>query len=103
MTEWIDLISEVEFPSVGRKALVVQGIPIVIFKLENNYYAIHNRCTHEDFPLDDGDIEDDLIVCPRHGAKFCIKTGAVKAAPAFDDVATYPLRIEGGIIQIKIL
>lgn len=102
MAEWIDVIQESEFPSTGRKAFVIDGVSIVIFKLNNDYFAIHNQCTHEDFPLDDGDIEDDLIICPRHGAKFCIRTGEVRAAPAFEDVAIYPLRIENNIIQIKL-
>ncbi len=102
MSEWIDVIQETEFSQTDRKSLVVKGIPIVIFKLENAYYAIHNQCTHENFPLADGDIEEDLIVCPRHGAKFCIKTGGVKAPPAFEDVTTYPLRIENKMIQIVI-
>lgn len=102
MPEWVAVINESEFPPNGRKAFVIQGIPVAIFKLNNSYYAIHNQCTHENFPLDDGELEADLIICPRHGAKFCIKTGEVKSAPAFEDLTTYPLRIENGVIQIQI-
>jgi 3-phenylpropionate/trans-cinnamate dioxygenase ferredoxin subunit len=102
MSEWITVIKESEFPPGNRKSLIIKGLPIVIFKLEDAYYAIHNQCPHQNLPLEEGDIEGDLIVCPHHGAKFCIKTGEVKNPPAFEDVVTYPTRIENNIIQIKI-
>ena len=43
----------------------------------------------------------DEIICPRHGARFCVKTGAVKCAPAYEDIATFPIRIEQGRLQVR--
>ncbi len=48
-----------------------------------------------------GILDGDQIICPRHGARFCIKTGAVKSPPAYEDIACFPVRIENGQIQVK--
>lgn len=102
MPKWIYFARTNEIPPGGHKAITVDGIPIVLFNLENEYYAIENRCTHEDFPLSEGPIINGQITCPLHGARFNIKTGEVTAPPAFEDVATFPVRIIEDKIQVAI-
>lgn len=101
--EWVDVI-EADKVDVGCPpyTTTIKGHPIAIFNLEGAFYAIEDCCTHQGFPLSDGPIEGDEITCPFHGAKFCIKTGEVTAPPAFEDLPIYEVRIEKGIIQIKI-
>lgn len=102
MTEWHNIIKQIDFPLDARKVIELEGISIILFNLEGEYFAIRNQCTHQDFPLAHGIIEDGMIVCPLHGAKFSIRTGEVKAPPAFEGVATYEVRVENEMIQIKI-
>lgn len=103
MQEWIDTIANSELTEGARKAITIQGIPILLIHSNGAYYAIRNQCTHQVLPLTDGEITDSLITCPFHGAIFCLKTGAVKSPPAFDDLDTYPVRVNNhGIIQIQI-
>ena len=59
-----------------------------------------NLCSHDGAQLDGG-IEGEEIVCPRHGAHFSIKTGAALSAPAYEPIATFPVRTQGGAIQIR--
>jgi 3-phenylpropionate/trans-cinnamate dioxygenase ferredoxin subunit len=72
-----------------------------VFNLGGSYYAIENVCTHDGGILTGGDIDGDVIACPRHGARFCIRTGEVLSPPAYEDVATFPVRVDGGRVQVR--
>jgi 3-phenylpropionate/trans-cinnamate dioxygenase ferredoxin subunit len=73
---------------------------IAIFNVDGQYYAIEDRCTHDDGPLAEGKLTGTTIECPRHGACFDIRTGAVLSPPALVDVPTYPVRVENGEVQV---
>jgi 3-phenylpropionate/trans-cinnamate dioxygenase ferredoxin subunit len=79
----------------------VDGAQVAVFNLAGRLYAIEDVCTHDDGILTGGPIEGDQIVCPRHGARFCIKTGEALTPPAFEPTATFPVRIEGGEVQVR--
>ena len=91
-----------ELPSGERLIITFGDDPIVIFNIAGDYYAIADVCTHDDGPLGEGDIEDYQIVCPRHGARFDIRTGQVLALPAVTGVPTFPIRVQGGMIEIGV-
>ena len=73
---------------------------IAIFNVDGQYYAIEDRCTHDDGPLAEGELYGCEIECPRHGARFDIRTGKVTAPPALVDVPSYSVRIMNNEIQI---
>lgn len=101
MSKWIDVANVADFPVGSWRAVDVEDVSVLVFNFAGKFYAIENVCTHDGGTLAEGHLEGDEIVCPRHGAKFCIKTGAVMAPPAYEDVATFPVRIENGKIQVK--
>lgn len=70
-----------------------------LINLDGEYYAISDVCTHDGGPLMDGELEGECIVCPRHGARFNIKTGE-ETLPAYEPVPLYEVRIEGEDILI---
>lgn len=74
---------------------------VAVFNLGGEFYAIENLCTHDGGDLASGWLEDDEIVCPRHGAHFCVKSGKVRSAPAYEDVQVFPVRVHEGIVQIE--
>lgn len=78
----------------------VDGCDVAIFKLDGEFYAIEDVCTHDGAEIASGELDGDEIVCPRHGARFCVKTGRVKCAPAYEDVATFPVRVVDGRLQV---
>ncbi len=100
MNTWIDIAETSAFTKHDRKVIEHQGQSILVLKLNDQYYAMDNQCTHQNFPLEEGMLEDGILTCPYHGAAFCIKTGAVKAAPAFEDLRTYPTRVEKDMVQL---
>ena len=73
---------------------------IALYKLGAEFYATDDTCTHEFASLCDGYIEGDTIECPLHQARFHIPTGKVLDLPAEEDLATYPVRVENGYLEI---
>lgn len=102
MPHWITIATDSELTENDRKAILVQNTPILLIKSNGTYYAMHNVCTHENLPLTEGIVENDMLICPFHGASFCIKNGTVKSAPAFVDLKTYPVRMMEDQIQVQI-
>lgn len=73
----------------------------VIWCIDGEFHAIEDRCSHDDGPLADGKIEGCAISCPRHGAKFDIRTGKALTMPAVENVNAYSLKIEDDVLWIQ--
>ena len=78
------------------------GQSIAIFDLGGNYYAIENTCPHRGGPLAEGEMNGEEVICPWHGARFNIKTGAVLAPPAPQGVKSFPVRVTGEDVEVEI-
>ena len=85
-----------DVPQSGRpETFQVEDRNIAIYRLDDGFYAIDDICTHDGGPLAEGEVEDDVVICPRHGARFSIRTGAALSLPAITPVDTYPVRVDG--------
>jgi 3-phenylpropionate/trans-cinnamate dioxygenase ferredoxin subunit len=100
--EYIEVAPLTELPPGERLFIEIDGKPIVIFNIAGNLYAIGDVCTHDDGPLGDGEVEGDEIVCPRHGARFDLRTGKVTSMPAVVDIPAYPVRVLDGVIEVGV-
>lgn len=80
----------------------VGGHEVAVFHLDDGFYATQDECTHAVASLADGYVEGDMIECPLHAAKFCIKTGKVKSLPASVALKTYPVRVERDAVYVGI-
>ncbi len=65
------------------------------------YYAIEDICTHDGAELTGGTVEGDEIICPRHGARFCLRTGEALTPPAYEPVRVFETKIEGGHLWVR--
>lgn len=101
MAEWVDVTSVSELPPGASKVVDVDGAQIAVFNIGGEYFAIEDVCTHDGGELASGVLEGDQVVCPRHGARFCVRTGEALSAPAYEPTAKFPLRIENGMIQVR--
>lgn len=101
MPEWIDVAALDEIKTGEARRIDVEGAAIAVVNLDGEYYAIEDVCTHDGGQLTGGSICGDAIVCPRHGARFSIKTGEVLAPPAYEPVATFPVRVHAGRVQTR--
>ncbi len=102
MSDWVDFISTALITSSDPIVKVINGLPIALFQLDGEYFAIEDLCTHQALPLSDGPLNGDVITCPYHGAQFCIKTGAVMSPPAFEDLPVFEVRVSDGMVQVLI-
>ena len=75
-----------------------------VYHVDGELYALEDRCSHDDGPLVEGDWDPDdgVAVCPRHGARFDIRTGRPLSLPATEPVETYPVRVEDGIVTVTV-
>jgi len=87
-------------PGTMRK-VVVDDEAILICNVNGSFYAIEDVCTHDGGNLDLGTLEGDQIECPRHGARFDVRTGAVVMLPAIEPVRSYRVRVEGDEIFVE--
>ena len=102
MANWQTLTGSHEIPA-GRVAVFeVEGVRIALCNVNGTYYAIDDVCTHDGGALDQGELGGNEIECPRHGARFDVRTGKVTRLPAFVPVETYPVRIEDGKVQVDV-
>ena len=79
----------------------LDGIDILICHAEDGFFAVEDICTHSMIPLCGGKIEGNYITCPMHGAVFDLTDGSVQSPPAFEDLRTFKLKIDGTSISIK--
>ncbi len=103
MTDWVFAATMADLPPDGWREVDIDNTAILVINNKGNVYAIENLCTHDGGTLAEGFVEGDDVVCPRHGAKFCIKTGAVTAPPAYEAIKTFPVKIEDGKIFIALV
>ncbi len=101
MSDWVSVARAGELAPGQWKSVDVDGARVAVFNLDGRYYAIEDVCTHDGGQLTGGSIEGSEIVCPRHGARFCIKTGAALTAPAYEATARFPVRIENGVVEVR--
>lgn len=100
--EFVEIAPASELPNGERMFVTVGDVSIVIFNIAGNLFAIADLCSHDNGPLGDGDLEGDEVICPRHGARFDIRTGKTLGLPAVVDIPAYPLRVREGMIEIGI-
>lgn len=82
------------------RTVEVAGRKILLVRTGRGYDAVASQCPHAGAPLEEGVLEDGLVVCPWHKAAFCVATGRRTEPPAVDDLARYPVRVEGGRVRI---
>ena len=93
-----------ELPPGSVKIVVAGSIAVGVYNLDGEFYAIEDRCSHDDGPLCEGDFDPDtgVAICPRHGANIDIRTGIPRTLPATQPVDTFPVRVEDGIIKVEV-
>ncbi len=97
---WLDVARTDELPPGERRLVDLDGVAVVVFNLDGEYFAIKDECTHDGGDLAGGQLEGDVIICPRHGARFSVRTGEVLGPPAYEDVHTFEVRVEDGKVQV---
>ncbi len=103
MSEFEQVASVDEVQPGGRLSVFVDDIPVLLIQHDDGTYsAVEDVCTHDRQPLTDGPVSDGEITCPRHGARFDLRTGQAKCMPATEAVPIYDVKIEDNDIWLKL-
>lgn len=89
-------------PPGGSKAVSIEGLSVLVCNSNNEFFAVQNRCTHQDAELEGGRIRNGMISCPMHGVMFDVRTGCGKGQLGRVPLRTFPLRVVEGRIEVSV-
>lgn len=96
----IDVASVHAVPEGEARGFDMEGEEIVLCNVDGEYYALQGMCTHEDLPLDGGEVDEGTLTCEWHGASFDVCTGSARTLPATEGLRTYETRVKGDRIFV---
>ncbi|HVC01708.1 MAG TPA: non-heme iron oxygenase ferredoxin subunit [Steroidobacteraceae bacterium] len=99
---WVDAGPESALEEGQALSLLAGARLIAIVRCEGGVHAIEDLCTHDGAELTGGAIEGCEIVCPRHGARFCLRTGTALTPPAYESVKTFETKLEAGRLWVRV-
>jgi 3-phenylpropionate/trans-cinnamate dioxygenase ferredoxin subunit len=99
---WVDVAPAGDVARDDHRVYEADGRFVAVYDVGGELYAIEDVCTHDGNPLAEGPVEGLEVICPRHGARFCLKTGAALCAPAYEPVATFPVATRDGRLWIGV-
>ncbi len=87
----------------GQKAETeIDGKEILVCRVDEQYFAVANRCTHSAWPLSRGEIKGMEVICTMHGARFDLRNGCPSAGPASKSLATFPIELRNGELYVSL-
>ena len=90
-----------ELPDGGRLSVILDDeVSALVLRVGEDYYCVEDVCTHDGQPMTDGELTDCQLTCPRHGAKFDVRTGAATCMPATEPIRTFPVVIQNDQIHV---
>ncbi|MDX1646613.1 MAG: non-heme iron oxygenase ferredoxin subunit [Longimicrobiales bacterium] len=102
MANWVKVAALVDCPVGALKSVSADGTRVVLANVSGDICALEDRCSHEDYPLSDGELERGQVVCRYHGARFDACTGARKTLPAIRPVRSFPVEIRDGDVYVDV-
>lgn len=102
MSEFVPVARVGELSDPGKKLLEVNERMLVLLLVDGNYYCIDDVCTHDGGPLGEGQLCGFSLACPRHGAKFDIRSGAALTMPATEPTVVHEVQVQNGQISVRL-
>ena len=99
---WVEVAAADEIADGEVRTYEVEGERIAIARANGQLHAVQNVCSHDDGPLGDGAVDGYCIVCPRHGARFDVRTGEALTMPAVSPIESFPVKEEAGMIVLAL-
>ncbi len=101
MATFVKVAKRTDIADGGRMSVEVDGWAILVFRIGDDVYAVEDVCTHDGQPLTEGALVAGAVECPRHGARFDVRTGKALCMPAVEPVRVYNVRIAGDDIEVE--
>ena len=101
MSDFERVASVNDIPSGGRMSVLVDDLPSLLIRIGEEFFAVEDVCSHDGQPLTTGPLEDCSISCPRHGARFDLRTGRPLCMPAIEPITTFEVQIRDGAVYAR--
>jgi 3-phenylpropionate/trans-cinnamate dioxygenase ferredoxin subunit len=100
----VDVCRVEELPPGAVKLVEAGGVEVGVYNCAGEYFAIEDRCSHDDGPLCEGDWDPEscVVVCPRHGANFDLRSGRPLTLPAYEPVDVFPVQVVDGVVRLTV-
>ena len=102
MPEWVRVASADECPPGQVLGVAAGRERIALINVEGDFYALLDRCSHQDYPLSDGELDGTRLECIYHGARFDVCSGRAMQLPAIRPVKTFPVEIRDGAVFVEV-
>ncbi len=102
MAEFVKVARLTDLPPGSQLLVTINGQSLALFNVDGTIYAVEDVCTHDGGPLVEGKLDGYEIECPRHGARFDVRTGKALRMPAFEPIDTYQAKVEGEDILVAL-
>ena len=102
MSDFTRVCKTSDIPDPGKAVFEIEDRFVVVFHLDGEFYALDDRCTHDGGPLGEGDIEGFQIICPRHGARFDIRTGLALTMPAVRATPAHEVKVADEEVWVRV-
>jgi 3-phenylpropionate/trans-cinnamate dioxygenase ferredoxin subunit len=99
--KWLDAGPADSLPADEAVSIPAGRRMIAVVRSGAGFYAVEDICTHDGAPLTGGVVENAQIICPRHGARFCLRTGAALTPPAYEAVRVFETKLEDGHLWVR--
>ena len=101
MPNWTRACATSELLPGEHRVATIDGVQVAIYNVDGAIYAVEDLCTHDGGELAGGPLHGHEVECPRHGARFDLRTGAATCPPAYAPIARFPLKVEDGAIWVR--
>jgi len=101
MSDWEFVATPEDLPPGSWMVVDIDDVQIAVFNVAGEFYAVEDECTHDHACLTGLPLEGHEVVCPRHGARFDLRTGEALSAPAYEPLTTFPTRVDDGRIEVR--
>jgi 3-phenylpropionate/trans-cinnamate dioxygenase ferredoxin component len=98
---WIRVCARAELLPGEFRVAWDGDVAIAVFNIDGDLYAVEDVCTHDGGELAGGPVEGFEIECVRHGARFDLRSGAVLCPPAYEPIASFPVKVEDGAVYTR--
>ena len=101
MTEFVRVAAVGDVPPGGRMYIDFEEESVILLNVGGEFYCVADLCSHDDGPLEDGALAGFEIECPRHGARFDVRTGKALCLPATRPIPRFEVKVEDGDILVE--
>ena len=101
VNDWVSVAKHEKIPKRGVLAVYPKGVAILLVRVDDELFAVANKCAHMACPLESGRLDGHLLTCPCHDWRFDVRSGQFVEAPELR-ITSYSLKVEGGEVLVEL-